>query len=392
MAELQHKRKAEDPAYYDKNVFKVESEEAADIPKRPFNDHAKNKKEAEYGVLEQLAGTWVSHVDKTGYGIHTTCMPSPGTTPEQIPGIFHFLCENYTEELKFTLVEGPVRNRAGTNEQMVGAVKYEQSIKNESGKPIHEENGMYMYLGDMYHHPASCKSIKDDVGAVRLKPGSDGQPFVPKHKLSRSGTIPHGSSILLLGENGEKQPGPPPFKSGIDAWEEEHLAISRSMGGAGGPIDLDQPAPAWAHDETLTERAPDSNYTYTQRIVAHKLYPCSVRPDLRLRDAIKDQNVQSHTFIQLDTEFNNGQGDQGGILNTPLVNRNTPISKMTLRMWIEEVVEDGETILQLQYEQVMFFQFGFGAHGGVTLWPHIQVNTLRKKPDEPADGGCPMKA
>jgi hypothetical protein len=178
---------------------------------------------------------------------------------------------------------------------------------------------------------------------------------------------------------------------GIDAWEEEHLAISRSMGGAGGPIDLDQPAPAWAHDETLTKRNPDSNFTYTQRIVAHELYPYSVRPDLRLRDVIKDQNVVSHTFIQLDTEFNDGQGDQGGILNTPLVNRNTPISKMTLRMWIEEVVEDGETILQLQYEQVMFFQFGFGANGGITLWPHIQVNTLRKKPDEPADSSCPMK-
>lgn len=207
--ESQHKkRKAEEPT--DDKDFRVPSAKADVLPKRPFNDYTL-KKDAEYGVLKQLEGTWVSHVDKTGFGIHTTCMPSPGTTPEQIPGIFHFLCENYTEELKFTLVKGGVRNRAGTNEQMVGAVKYEQSIKNQKGTGIHEENGMYMFLGDMYHHPASCKSIKDDVG-IRLKPGSDGQPFIPIHKLSRSGTIPHGNSILPLGGNSDKQDGPPQFK------------------------------------------------------------------------------------------------------------------------------------------------------------------------------------
>ena len=47
-------------------------------------------------------------------------------------------------------------------------------------------------------------------------------------------------------------------------------------------------------------------------------------------------------------------------------------------MWIETVIENGKEIQLLQYEQVMFFVFQFGTDGGATIWPHIQVNTLRK--------------
>jgi hypothetical protein len=54
-------------------------------------------------------------------------------------------------------------------------------------------------------------------------------------------------------------------------------------------------------------------------------------------------------------------------------------------MWIETVVEDEKEILQLQYEQVIFFEFAFGDDGGTTSWPHIQVNTLRKIEDVPSD-------
>ncbi|MGF1681578.1 hypothetical protein [Photobacterium minamisatsumaniensis] len=73
--------------------------------------------EADYGLLKQLEGTWVNHNpenNKTGWGLHTTCMPSPGSNPETLPGKFTFLCEDYTEELTFTLVSGGVRNRGGS--------------------------------------------------------------------------------------------------------------------------------------------------------------------------------------------------------------------------------------------------------------------------------------
>jgi hypothetical protein len=144
------------------------------IPTKPFTSEVLDKP-AEFGVLKELEGTWVSYVGKTGYGIHTTCMPSPGSTADMIPGKFHFLCEDYTEEMKFTLIEGGVRNRAGANEQMIGAVKYEQTIKNRKEKKgIHEEVGMYLYLGDMYKHDATEESVKKDLGLPELKPGDGG--------------------------------------------------------------------------------------------------------------------------------------------------------------------------------------------------------------------------
>ena len=105
------------------------------------------KEPANYGVLEQLAGTWVNYNPDnktTGWGLHTTCLPSPGTNSETIPGKFHFLCQDYKEELTFTLVPGGVRNRGGANEQFSGAVKYEQSIHDLDGNLLHDENGMYL--------------------------------------------------------------------------------------------------------------------------------------------------------------------------------------------------------------------------------------------------------
>lgn len=141
---------------------------------------------------------------------------------------------------------------------------------------------------------------------------------------------------MLLGDSLEHK-DKPHFPSGTNAWEEEHLAISKTMRGAGGVhpapkypiINLDCPPPKWVFDKTLLKRAPSGNQTYTQHILAHKLYPYySVRPDLCLgADAIKNQKIDGFTFFKLDTEFDNGQGPQGGITSTPLVERSTPVKK-----------------------------------------------------------------
>lgn len=341
---------------------------------------------ANYGVLKLLEGTWVNYNptnNKTGWGLHTTCLPSPGTNSETIPGKFHFLCENYTEELTFTLVKGGVRNRAGTNEQFCGAVKYDQSIQDLQGTGLHVENGMYLWLDQIYNHPADDESIETDIGYPELSSGagSNGPIFVPAYSISRSGTIPHGSTVQIFGTHSDPTPGKPEFPHGIATWDPAHLAISNSMGLADtrkdGPINLDQKPPAWVFDTSLPTRDPSGNKTYTQRILAHELYPYSVRPDLRLRDAIQDQEIKEFISIQMDTREDGGP--EGGILNTPLVRKYTPATQMQFRMWIETVIENGEEIAQLQYEQIIFFEFHFGTDGGTTRWPHIQINTLRKK-------------
>ncbi|HKJ41819.1 MAG TPA: peroxidase, FMP-type [Sunxiuqinia sp.] len=343
------------------------------------------KKPADYGILKQLEGTWVNYNPKqneTGWGLHTTCMPSPGTNSETIPGKFHFLCENYTEELTFTLVEGSVRNRGGANEQFTGAVKYDQAINDLKGNPLHAEDGMYLWLDELYNHPADDESIMTDIGYPELAAGdgADGPNYIPAYSVSRSGTIPHGSTILLFGKDTQHD-GKPDFPTGAAAWDPNFLAISPSMGLAGTtpdtPIDLDKPAPAWVHDQSLPERDPSGNRTYTQRILAHELYTYSVRPDLRLRDVLKSQDVKSYTLINMSTKETGGP--QGGVLNNPFVTRFTPVHEMNLRLWIETIVENGVELLQLQYEQIQYFEFQFGTDGGTTRWPHIQINTLRKK-------------
>ena len=309
-------------------------------------------------------------------------MPSPGSNSETIPGKYHFLCENYTEVLTFTPVKGGVRNRGGANEQFVGAMKYETSIDDLKGKGLHAENGMYLWLDKLYNHPADAESVKTDIGYPELEPGdgANGPDYVPAYSISRSGTIPHGSTILLFGKDSAHD-GAPDFPSGTAAWDFDHLAISPSMGGAGTtpetPINLDEPAPAWVHDTTLPERHPSGNRTYTQRILAHDLYPYPVRPDLRLRDALKGQDVKKYVFIEMSTK--EAGGPEGGVLNTPFVDRFTPVQEMNFRFWIETIIENGKEILQLQYEQIVYFEFQFGTDGGTTRWPHIQINTLRKK-------------
>lgn len=381
-------------------------------PYPPYSDDLLSQP-ANYGILEQLIGTWVN-VNPTneakGWGLHTTCMPSPGTNTETIFGIFHFLCDDYTEELTFTPVAGGVRNRGGTNEQFVGAIKYNQSIKRVSdGVGIHEEDGMYLWLNEMYNHPADETSVLTDNGypEIAIGAGANGPNFVPPYSIARSGTIPHGSSIMITGNFLEVK-GKPQYPKGTDSWVlpfvsawpqiqiantpalgASPLAISPSMGATAkvqdprsdappAPINLDEPAPSWASDRSIPTLFPDSNVAYFQRIVADPHYPYSVRPDLRLRDVIQDQNVLGYTLIQLTSKHDGGP--QGGVLNSPFVQRFANVAEVTFNMWLETVLEDGQEVLQLQYEQIIFFEFMFGSDGKTTRWPHIQVNTLRKKP------------
>lgn len=437
-----------------------------DDPLIPFREKNLDEiaNDVDYGILKALDGTWVSYnadynsnIERklNGSGIHTTVMPSPGTNSGTIPGKFSFDCEEYIEKLTFSLVPGGVRNRGGANELFCGAVKYDQTIKsvnNITGQvalkytSIHEENGMYLWLSDVYNHAATRESIEKDRGihafseqdfkdygykgeyrneplvqvssdennkqyillselkegqeyfeivpAKELKPGAgnEGPYFIPDYSISRSGVIPHGSAVTLLGDIEPKNSsylinGSPEFPKGDAAWNYEFLSISPTMGGAGAseanPINLDQPAPAWVHETLNDQNDPGENKIYTQRILAHDLYPYSVRPDLRLRDTLSGQNVSNYVLIQMSSK--NKTGAQGGIINVPFVTRFIPNVEVNMRMWIETVIEEGKEILQLQYEQTILFEFAFGDSGGTTSWPHIQVNTLRKLEDIPAD-------
>ncbi len=462
-----------------------------DQPFQIFSEKILKDKETrvEYGILELLQGDWYSYIENNskrisndkkneskeniGSGIHTTIMPSPGTTQNNIPGKFSFECDEYIEKLSFDLVQGGVRNRGGANEQFCGAVKYEQSIKSVNtidGEKkyigIHEENGMYLWLSDLYKNPATSDSIRKDRGvhnwnnpagikeligrlyplrpgyeelkkiesivsnhpfldvtlynigeletpkyteilppdpstivsivpAKELQPGEgiDRPTFVPDYSISRSGVIPHGSTITLLGDlkregssfliNGE----PMFVNPAKGTWDYDHLAVSPTMGGATSPSDQSRPFDLYNPPHLPFTPVENLNITnddgegevYAQVMFLHNLYPYSVRPDLRLRDAIKNQVIKNHVKIEMFSQKD--EGAQGGIVNIPFVNRFVPTVNMKMNMWLETVIEDEREVLQLQYEQIVFFEFGFGDGGGTTSWPHIQVNTLRQFKD-----------
>ncbi len=524
-----------------------------DEPYVIFNDQILNENavEVNYGILKFLEGDWFSYIEEdskrvsntnkdefnpnVGSGVHTTIMPSPGTTQNNIPGKFSFECDEYIEKLSFSLVPGGVRNRGGANEQFCGAIKYDQTIKsispdkiqfieqiydfihnpentpilsdkwgqvsasnsiypqklidfktaqvdkfNELNKDvkilevlhkltqlpgIHEENGMYLWLSNLYKNPATQKSIKHDRGAhnwnnelaikqlvenlyptppdtdelnnfkslvakhpfldtpfynigslsnphyvtklpqdlstiVSVVPAKELQPaegidrptFVPDYSISRSGVIPHGSTITLLGDLKSEAgsfliPNKPSFVNPLKGtWDMDHMAFSPTMGGGISPTNDERPfdlynppLPFIPTEEFNEENDPGEEEVYTQQLFLHPLYPYSVRPDLRLRDATLNQVIKNHIKIELFSQKDTGA--QGGILNIPFVNRFVPAISMKMNMWLETVIEDDREFLQLQYEQIINFQFGFGDGGGTTSWPHIQINTLRKFKD-----------
>ena len=302
---------------------------------------------------------------------------------------------------------------------------------------------------------------------LRPENGILGPHFIPDYSISRSGVIPHGTTITLLGDmqsanDGLLHKGKPhfihlkrpirkilddlglPYNKVLDIfnpksedllrnklinvdeitliniaaviidddkkwynnisvddvidmlkrlaakanWEYKHMAFSKTMGRGISPTDKERPfpfeypkLPFLPQDELNELNDKGEEEVYVQRMFHHSLYPYSVRPDIRLKNALQNQDVRNHIHIQLKSRQKTGS--QGGIINIPFVDRFVPTTETRFNLYIETVYDEelGREILQLQYEQVIFFEFGFGDSGGTTSWPHIQVNTLRKIDD-----------
>jgi len=345
-------------------------------------------KKPERGILERLLGTWVNYKegDEQVYGVLTICVPSPGTHSETFPFAFNFECRNFVETLTFTPVDHILHNQGGTNEQMVGAVKYESDAIDDQGLPIHTENGMFLWLGDMYRNPSSTNSIRTDGAGAKMKVGQEGPKFIPPYKISRMGVVGHGNTVNLLGNQSGPHVGKPLWPRGEAAWAEtqpEHLSISKSMGWGRGllsNIDLDKKQPSWVFDKDLHKDDTFRMEASISRIFQDKMYPYSVRPDLSLRDTIQNQKIIDYYTIELSSDNTNGEGGFiGGITNIPFLSKYCKVPKMNFRMWIEQVqLQNGDVIDQLQYEQVIFFEFMVNETGAPVVWNHVVVNTMRK--------------
>jgi hypothetical protein len=373
--------------------------------------------EAQFGVLSKLHGTWVNW--KGGpTGLHTTIMPSPGTSSETVFGVFHFKSQEYREQLKFTQVNAPVRNRGGSNEQFNGAVKYETAIIDNENILQHFEDGMYLWLGEntmpwspdgqyqnprsLFSHSSDEQSVKTDGAEPVMGPGQLGPQFVPPNTISRSGVIPHGSTIHLTGKITQPNvEGTAPVIA--DLWEPQYLAASPTMG-INPQKDLiagSRAKPDWtklSREEQDPDAGPEfrgvnSGRAYIEKIFNYDQYgakfPFTVQPNLKLIDANEGLSFKKYDLIELDTRHDTGV--QGGVINNVMIERYCRVVRMRLRMWLEEIYdeENGKIIDQLQYEQIVDFEFMFGSSGATTQWPHIQVNTLRREKDIPIEKRLP---
>jgi len=367
---------------------------------------------AQFGILSKLHGSWVNWKDGPR-GLHTTPMPSPGTSSETVFGVFTFKSQEYREQLKFTQVNAPVRNRAGSNEQFNGAVKYETAIIDNANALQHFEDGMYLWLGDnhmpwdpkspyqnpptMYKHTSNEESVERDGAEPVMGPGELGPQFIPPYQISRSGVIPHGTTVHLTGNITKSEVDKAPHIA--DLWEQEYLAVSPTMG-----INPDKDLYEGSRDKpdwtTLprNEQNPDggpresgvnSGRAYFLKIFNYDKFdakfPYTVQPNLKLTDANDGVKFKRYDLIELDSSHDTGV--QGGTINNAMINRYCRVVRMRYRLWLEEVYDEafGGVVDQLQYEQIVDFEFMFGSDGGTTLWPHIQVNTLRREKDIPVN-------
>ncbi len=361
---------------------------------------------AQFGILSKLHGTWVNWKDGPT-GLHTTPMPSPGTSSETIFGVFHFKSQEYREQLKFTQVNAPVRNRAGSNEQFNGAVKYETAIVDNEGLLQHFEDGMYLWLGDhempwkqdspyqtpttMFKHTSDAESVKTDGAEPVMGPGELGPQYVPPYQISRSGVIPHGTTIHLTGNIEESEVGQAPHIANL--WEPQYLAVSPSMGikPKKDLIHGSRKKPKWTElpRELQEPDGVNSGRAYFEKIFNYDdfgaKFPYTVQPNLKLTDANENLKFKKYDMIELDSFHTTGL--QGSTTNNVMIERYCRVARMRYRMWLEEVYDEefGGLVEQLQYEQIVDFEFMFGSTGGTTLWPHIQVNTLRRERDIPKD-------
>ncbi|MCE7991928.1 MAG: hypothetical protein HEP71_08105 [Roseivirga sp.] len=280
-----------------------------------------------FGELEGLIGTW-----KGVKGWSLISVPAPGETG------FKLIVQNYTEILTFKAVDAAVENKGGDLIQNIGALEYEQRIHDFDTKElIHVENGMFLYMND----------IKTDSGEL----------ISPPYRVARSGTIPHGNSILILGSVDHSQGEPTIGKISSLPSEEDR-----------------QGAPKGFFSQFNSEQ---QRLTVQDIVIKEpsKIFDVFNPNDNLIRDN-KGLEVLDSTHIALSSE------NEGSVDNIPFIKTHANATSAYSDFWLETVKlpMSGENFQQLQYSQNVGIEFHrkFNGKPGLITWPHITINTLAK--------------
>jgi len=277
------------------------------------------------GPLADLVGTWRGNSGWNMIAVPTHIDGQAG---------FKLLIQNYSETITFTPIGAPVPNRGGIDMQFITGLMYDLTITDNATEGIlHLENGMWLYMADVQAQPDKAHDFLEAA--------------IPAHffTIARQSSIPHGDVVVALGDavTSNGMPVIPPVQ--------------------GRPVDFGTPPRFGYLDEYTHTNFPQFN---TQD------------PNTMLRNAIAGQNIGNVTTITVDTHV-----PGGAIVNIPFVQQTVDPTRFVSTYWIEDVtLADGTKFKQLQYSQqadLNFIPKFPPKKEGTIMWPHINVNTLRKQ-------------
>ena len=292
------------------------------------------------GALSLLPGVWKNLPNLPGHGWNMIALPFAATPPA--PN-YRLLLNQYDEELKFSLVSNAVPNRGICRQgetvveadQFLVALEYEQSITQVDaidfpvsgnaggpGEAIHLEPGLWLQMANQ---------VIDGVDIARLA------------------TIPHGDSVLALG-NSQIVDGMPVIPD-INSLPE---GVTQSL-----------------------ENPYLLPYKHFHDHPFKGIFDPTV-PNELLRKANEGVKIARTTVLSVDTAISTG-----GIVNIPFIVKQANAVSMRSTFWIQELEDtddNGNPKLRLQYSQVVMLDFFKRTDGlpGLIGWPHISINTMEK--------------
>ncbi len=312
------------------------------------------EKEPDLGPLAKLPGTWKAK----GTGWNMIALPFKDRPPRTPP--YRVLMNQYDEVLTFSFVDDNVPNRGVAVDQRVAALDYQQKInqiavedcpaskeKGGEGAPIHHEPGLFIRVKD---HPTN------------------------KLNIARLASIPHGNSVLALGESkplGDMPPIPP-----LNA-----LPLGRFE---------DHSTPDY---DVHTDRylAPYKHFIDKPFMGKVKFpgFPGFEPLDMTSILNFANQGLDFRNVIELPLDT---MVEDAGVHNMPFTVREAEPVSMRSTFWIQEVRPKNDPTadwqLRMQYVQVVMLDFFAPREDGMPgriQWPHVSIATLVKEPD--AAGG-----
>ena len=296
---------------------------------------------SQLGPLANLIGVWENapapaNTPSTGWNVIMVPSKANGFKLEVIP---------YTEVLEFKPVliaaanKGPFDGNTEEVQHLVGLM-YNQKINSlcntqcddpdlKAPNVIHMETGLFLNVKDFN----TQAGLENPNGLVL--------------DFARLATIPHGNSVLAIGQT-RLVPNFGP-------------ASIKDISGLPEPVsDFDS-----------------FQLGYTSGIENPAGRPFPVFPDMNpnqfLSTTINGEKFKNVWEITMDTG-----NATGGVLNIPFIQNNVTTSQVSASFWIEEMA-DGTW--QLQYSQFIYLLFpGHGANGKPiqVKWPHTTINTMRR--------------